>query len=99
MAKNFTRNIENFSCANCGQKVTGNGYTNHCPTCLWSKHVDCNPGDRLNQCQGLLEPIGVKNKNSKYVLIHRCTSCGTVRNNKVSKQDNFDAILALPLLA
>ena len=26
--------------------MKGNGYTNHCPKCLWSKHVDINPGDR-----------------------------------------------------
>lgn len=38
--KNFTRVIEDFICENCGTEVKGNGYTNHCPKCLWSKHVD-----------------------------------------------------------
>ena len=30
-----------------------NGYTNHCSQCLWSKHVDINPGDRSPE---LLQP-------------------------------------------
>ncbi|HYC79501.1 MAG TPA: RNHCP domain-containing protein, partial [Candidatus Binatia bacterium] len=56
--KLFQRTPENFVCENCGTKVSGNGYTNHCPNCLYSKHVDNNPGDRLNKCHGLMEPIG-----------------------------------------
>lgn len=44
--KHFTKTVEDFICAHCGTHVRGNGYTNHCPECLWSKHVDNNPGDR-----------------------------------------------------
>ena len=42
----FTRKVEDFTCEHCGREVHGNGYTNHCPHCLHSKHVDVNPGDR-----------------------------------------------------
>jgi Zn finger protein HypA/HybF involved in hydrogenase expression len=48
----FKRTIEDFTCEHCGEQVTGNGFTNHCPQCLWSKHVDIDPGDRLALCGG-----------------------------------------------
>ena len=61
----FNRKKENFVCENCGEKVEGNGYTNHCPNCLWSKHVDINPGDRAETCHGLLKPIAVEDNPKK----------------------------------
>ena len=56
----FIRKIENFTCNNCGTFVVGDGYTNHCPNCLFSKHVDTSPGDRKSSCKGLMEPIGIE---------------------------------------
>jgi len=44
--KKFQKRIENFTCEKCGLFVKGTGYTDHCPNCLWSKHMDINPGDR-----------------------------------------------------
>ena len=43
--KRFTKIDEEFICENCGEKVEKLGYTcrNHCPHCLYSKHVDINP--------------------------------------------------------
>ena len=38
--KKFQKKSENFKCGNCGASVKGEGYRNHCPKCLWSKHVD-----------------------------------------------------------
>ena len=93
--KKFQRNKENFVCERCGFIVHGNGYTNHCPQCLWSKHVDINPGDRQENCQGIMEPIGMEVKNGKYTILHRCTKCGLKKKNKISKDDNFDAIVQL----
>lgn len=93
--KKFQRTKEDFTCEKCGLSVVGSGYTNHCPKCLWSKHVDINPGDRLAQCQGLMEPIGIETKGGKYVIIHRCTSCGFERKNKASENDDTDAIIQL----
>ena len=61
--KRFNRRIEDFTCEHCGTEVHGNGYTNHCPNCLWSKHVDINPGDRAADCGGLMEPIAVEIQN------------------------------------
>ena len=62
---NFTVIDEEFVCENCGAKVKKLGYScrNHCPECLHSKHVDKNPGDRDEECHGLLEPIDVEINN------------------------------------
>ena len=59
--KKFTKRKENFICENCGHFVVGNGFTNHCPNCFFSKHVDINPGDRLCSCNGLMKPIEYNN--------------------------------------
>jgi hypothetical protein len=93
--KKFQRNIEDFVCEHCGKVVKGNGYTNHCPYCLWSKHVDVNPGDRANDCQGMMEPIDVEFKNGKKFLIHKCEKCGFEKNNKVQEEDNLDKVLEI----
>lgn len=59
-AKKFQRCTEDFDCGHCGFRVQGNGFTNHCPQCLWSAHVDINPGDRAATCRALMEPIAVR---------------------------------------
>ena len=95
MRKKFQRHIENFTCGHCGFHVRGNGYTNHCPQCLWSQHVDVNPGDRAEPCRGLMEPVGFTIRRGDYILVHRCTTCGMTKRNKAAKSDSFDAILGL----
>ncbi len=96
MPTNFVRRPENFVCENCGQKVSGNGYTNHCPNCLFSKHVDEKiPGDRKSECRGLMEPISVEQKHGEYILIHKCLTCGKIMKNKTAENDNFEKILQL----
>ena len=94
-SKKFQRTKEDFTCARCGSSVRGSGYTNHCPRCLWSKHVDVNPGDRRAACQGLMEPVGTELKGGEHVILHRCVSCGFERRNKASKDDDFDAMLRI----
>ena len=95
-SKLFTRKIESFECGNCKHEVQGNGYTNHCPECLWSKHVDINPGDRLAKCQKLMEPISFEKKKGKLRIKHQC-SCGFVRMNKVAESDNKDVLYSLQM--
>ncbi len=43
--KNFTKNDNEFECENCGAHVDKLEYTSrdHCPKCLYSKHVDILP--------------------------------------------------------
>ena len=93
MPKLFQRTIENFICENCGFEVIGNGYTNHCPQCLWSKHVDINPGDREGKCKGMMKPINIESKNGEYDIVHHCVKCGYEKRNKMAKGDNFNAFI------
>ena len=92
MKRKFQRKIEDFVCENCHTKVIGNGYTNHCPVCLWSKHVDINPGDRACNCCSLMEPISLENKNDNQIIIHRCIKCGYEKKNKVAENDNLEEL-------
>ena len=91
--KSFIKKKEDFVCENCGNKVLGTGYTNHCPECLWSKHVDINPGDRMSECQGMMKPIGSEVKDGNYSVVLECVKCGHVRKNKLAENDNFDTLL------
>jgi hypothetical protein len=92
-----------FICENCGQVVfpVGRGtYRNHCPFCLFSKHVDVTPGDRLSLCTGLMRPTGVISKAGKGLQItHTCLLCGVHRVNRIAdgpiQPDDMDQIVAL----
>jgi rubredoxin len=92
MSETFRRTKENFICEHCGAAVTGNGYTNHCPNCLWSKHVDVHPGDRASECSGMMAPIRVSSKAGEYVITHKCTVCGYEKNNIAATEDNLDVL-------
>lgn len=91
----FLRNKEDFTCDHCGGAVTGTGYTNHCPKCLWSKHVDIDPGDRAAACRGMMRPVSVEGSTPQYVITHVCEACGFRRRNTVQKEDEPAAIVAL----
>ena len=97
----FSKNDSGFTCARCGTKVKPLGYTSrdHCPACLYSLHVDINPGDRLNTCEGLLVPVGVHTDSKKgYVIEYECSKCRKKHNNKAAKDDNFEVLLNLSKL-
>ena len=91
----FIKNTEDFGCEKCGFFVVGTGYTNHCPRCLWSKHVDIHPGDRLESCCGMMKPIDSEVKDGEEGIIHQCTKCGKLKKNKLSKEDNYDTVIEL----
>lgn len=96
--RKFTVIDEEFECENCGKFVTKLGYScrNHCPYCLHSKHIDINPGDRQENCHGILEPISIEIDSKKgYVIIFKCKKCGKVVKNKAAEDDNIDEIIRL----
>lgn len=96
--KQFTKRDEEFVCENCGKKVLKLGYTSrdHCPHCLYSKHVDNMPGDREAECRGLLKPIQVELDSKKgYVIIYKCEKCGAIRKNKSAIDDDMDLLIKL----
>lgn len=95
MTRKFQRTIENFDCEHCGASVTGNGYTDHCPVCLWGKHVDVNPGDRMAECGGAMEPVAVSMRNQIYRIEYKCQRCGHQFTVRAGKNDDFDRILLI----
>ncbi|MDD3187101.1 MAG: RNHCP domain-containing protein [Bacilli bacterium] len=97
--KRFNMIDENFICENCHNTVMPLKYSarDHCPFCLFSKHVDISPGDRLNACQGLLEPIGIEKFNDTYKIIYKCQKCGQIHKNIMAKDDNYETIINLSI--
>jgi hypothetical protein len=95
---------EVFKCRHCHRFVCppayGTHHRNHCPFCLFSRHVDDRrPGDRISACGGSMEPIGsFQRPNGEHVLVHRCLACGLERFNRIAADDDFDLVLALPSL-
>jgi hypothetical protein len=99
-----TQSGESFKCGHCKQFIgalpSGGHHRNHCPLCLFSRHVDAErSGDRQSSCRALMEPIGVfQRPNGEHVLVHQCLGCGFERFNRIAADDNFDLVLSLPEL-
>lgn len=108
--RGWSRPIEQeFTCINCdlpvscAPSIAGVQNRNHCPYCLWSRHLDWRaPGDRLCACRRAMQPVGLTTKRSrnKYarerdgelMLIHRCTGCGQVVINRVAADDSAELL-------
>lgn len=91
-----------FTCLHCrcavDPKAHGTRHRNHCPNCLWSRHVDHEPGDRRCPCRSAMEPICIAVRaGSEWALVHRCTGCGTLKTNRVAGDDRELALLQLAL--
>jgi DNA-directed RNA polymerase subunit RPC12/RpoP len=95
---------DGFTCARCGAAVlplAAGGFRNHCPECLWSRHVDVVPGDRSAGCGGLMEPVGLEGaEGSGWYVVHQCTDCGARRRASAALRDPrqpdcWEAIVAL----
>ncbi|MFN2484696.1 MAG: RNHCP domain-containing protein [Candidatus Limnocylindria bacterium] len=90
---------DTFRCTHCGDRVRrtahGTRHRNHCPRCLWSRHVDERPGDRAAACLGDMEPIAISVRGEEWILIHRCRACGTLRANRSAGDDDAAQLLAI----
>ena len=89
-----------FQCKHCGARIiaerAGTQHRNHCPKCLFSRHLDNSPGDRGAQCGGMMEPIGVwVRKGGEWAVIHRCGRCGVLRSNRIAADDNALLLMSL----
>jgi hypothetical protein len=98
-----------FRCAHCGHVVpsapwlSGVNNRNHCPYCLWSRHLDLySAGDRLSACKALMRPLALTTKRSrnKYsrrhgelMLVHQCTDCGEITINRIAADDDGETLL------
>ena len=98
--KKFTMNDQEFTCENCKTHVKKLNYTSrdHCPECLYSKHVDNTPGDRANKCQGLMQPIGIEKYKNTYKIIYKCLKCNQIHKNIMAADDNYDIIVKLSII-
>lgn len=91
---------DSFTCKVCGRLIVpegaGSNHRNHCPNCLHSLHVDEEPGDRVSDCGGIMEPVGVwVRKGGEWAIIHRCHRCGKISSNRVAADDNPLKLMAI----
>lgn len=95
--KRFNELDEGFICEHCNKNVDKLVYSSrdHCPYCLYSKHVDINPGDRLNMCKGLLKPIGIEKYKDTYKILYRCQKCGQSHKNIMARDDDMNKIIEI----
>jgi len=95
--KRFKMIDEEFVCDNCHKLVLPLKYTarDHCPYCLYSKHVDIMPGDRQNNCHGTLIPIDIQKYKNTYKIIYKCNKCNQTHKNIMANDDNFELIINL----
>ena len=81
---------ESFTCKNCGWLVSpggaGTDHRNHCPNCLYSLHLDIEPGDR----------VWVR-KNGEWAIIHRCRSCAMMSSNRIAADDNPVKLMSIAM--
>jgi hypothetical protein len=100
-----------FTCVQCHQvvsadpEISGVNNRNHCPLCLYSRHVDLDrAGDREAECKSKMRPVGltVKRLNKKYgsqqgelMIIHQCVGCEKISINRIAADDDTALLLAV----
>lgn len=96
--KRFKKNDSGFICEVCKKEVKPLGYTsrNHCPFCLSSLHVDVLPGDRANECRGILRPVqALPDAKKGFIIVFECEKCGKIVRNKSASDDDMSLIIKL----
>ncbi|MCA9370981.1 MAG: RNHCP domain-containing protein [Candidatus Peregrinibacteria bacterium] len=93
----FVARQEPFTCEHCGANVeplTTGSYRNHCPKCLYSKHVDDKgPGDRESLCKGMMKPVGLDYRSNKgWMIVHRCMKCSKQIPNITACDDDLTVV-------
>jgi len=91
---------DEFRCIRCRRVVStsalGTAHRNHCPNCLWSRHLDVSPGDRRAECGSKMEPAAVTvDRGGEWAIIHRCLGCGVLHANRVAGDDSLVVLMAL----
>lgn len=92
---------QSFRCIHCRNEVPtealGTKHRNHCPLCLWSRHVDESVGDRKSSCLSSMKPIGlsIKEDGGELMIIHKCVRCSKICRNRIAADDNTVSVLDL----
>lgn len=79
----------------CSREMKGTGYTDHCTNCLWSRHVDVNPGDRASECRGMMRPIKTEHNRNGFTIIYECQKCKIKKRVKSAENDNKELLFKL----
>ena len=112
MVKTFKNANIDFTCNHCGWHITsqpmvsGVKHRNHCPICLYSRHMDLfHAGDRLCACKGMMAPVGLTlkrctdkyqgNHTGELMLVHRCLDCGALSINRIAADDDPVTLLMI----
>lgn len=96
--------MNTFICAHCKKEVTTSGnigthQRNHCPYCLYSKHVDVAKGDRKSSCHGVMMPVGLTFKHEgegrvgELMVVHQCERCGNISINRLAGDDDIVEVM------
>ena len=90
----FIAREESFVCENCKKPVEPllkGTYRDHCPYCLYGKHVDdVGPGDRASTCKGLLKPIGIDQDTKRgFMILYTCLKCKKSSKNRAAFDDKI----------
>ena len=96
--KLFKKNDNSFVCEHCGKEVLPLGYSSldHCPFCLWSKHLDINPGDRASDCKAVMDAVTAEPDAKKgFIITHKCRKCGALKRNKAADDDDRAKLIKL----
>lgn len=105
--KNHQEQKGGFVCSHCKQWVVinqfiGTSNRNHCPLCLWSKHVDeYKPGDRKALCLGGMKPVAVTlrmegtDRSGEIMLVHECAQCQKISINRIAADDSERQIISV----
>ncbi|WP_055481627.1 RNHCP domain-containing protein [Sphaerimonospora mesophila] len=96
MSKDIPHSVlrtETFGCVRCGLTVTaldpGGARRNHCPRCLYSRHVRDGVEGGPSECRSGMAPISIAVlRNGDWELIHHCTRCGELTSNPICDDDN-----------
>jgi hypothetical protein len=108
----YMKDETGFMCCHCHYYVSsltilsGVNNRNHCPYCLWSRHLDLyKAGDRMAACKESMDPVGLTYKRSrkKYarakkgelMIIHCCTVCGKIDINRIAADDDVEILFEL----
>ncbi len=103
-AANLIANDQGFDCLHCDAAVPPLVRTSrdHCPVCLWSRHVDVIPGDRKGDCLGAQRPTGAVHRQGAWRIQYTCERCGENTECKVAMEgetpDVWEAVIALASL-
>ena len=110
--KYFEPRNPGFVCLHCQKQVPakrtmGTMHRNHCPFCLWSRHVDWKvAGDRSAACGEPMEPLGLtlkhegvdkygKKRVGELMLVHRCHGCGDYSINRLAADDKAEDVIKI----